>query len=178
MLNVTFIGHLGAAAEKISANGSQFIKFRAAHTRKWKSADGQQHEDTIWVDCIINDANSNLFPYLTAGTLVYVSGPISLRVYSSKADRCMKAGLTINCKVCELVGARADIVPSVLYSDTGERVSVTKHYYQQAVHGGELKNIRGDVFLADANGFVTPAPSDYVSKSDSVDYASDNAPAF
>ena len=57
MLQIQFIGTLGADAEKKVAteNGSKFTTFRAAHNDVWKDDAGDEHTRTIWVDCILND---------------------------------------------------------------------------------------------------------------------------
>lgn len=122
------IGHLGSDAEVKAANGREFVTFRIAHTDRWTGEDGNAHESTQWIDCIIN-GHPAVFNYLKKGQQVFVCGPISLRIYSSAKDRCMKAGVTINVRTVELLGARADDVPSVLYNaSTGAQVEVKKYF--------------------------------------------------
>ena len=129
MLNVNCIGHLGADAECKNTNGKEFSVFRIADTNKWTDDAGVTHEETTWVDCIIN-GKPNVLPYLKKGQQVFVSGSVSLRVYSSAKDRCMKAGLTINVRQVELLGGKSDDVPSVLYSEDGQKqYPVSKWFY-------------------------------------------------
>lgn len=113
MLQTTIIGFIGADAETKVHNGKEFTTFRVSHSDKWKSEDGITHEQTTWVDCVMNGKPSVL-PYLKKGTQVLCQGSTSLRVYSSPKDKCMKAGLSINVRICELVGASP--TPSLQFS--------------------------------------------------------------
>lgn len=163
MLQTTIIGHIGNDAECKSYNGKEFTTFRVAHSDRWTSEDGQVHEQTTWVDCVMNGKPAVL-PYLTKGTLVYCSGSTELRVYSSPKDRCMKAGLTIKVRSCELVGAKPDQVPAILYrADDGQSVSISKHYFALSLirddKGEEyipLVSAQAKPFICDRNGNVTP----------------------
>ena len=92
MLKVELIGNLGADVEVKESNGSQFATFRVADTSRYKTQSGEDKEVTYWIDCSYNNVESKVLPYLKAGVKVFVRGNASLRVYSSKKDRCMKAG--------------------------------------------------------------------------------------
>lgn len=129
MLHSILIGHLGADAEAKSVNGKDFITFRIANSEKWTDQAGQVHEQTTWVDCIMN-GKPNVFDFLKKGQLVYVSGSVSLRVYSSAKDKCMKAGMTINVRQVELLGGKSDDVPSLLFTeDDSQQIIVGKYFY-------------------------------------------------
>lgn len=161
MINVNVIGRIGANAEVKSANGKEFTTFRVAHSNKWRDDTGSTHEETIWVDCVYSGKLGAL-EYLTKGTQVYVTGSASLRIYSSKKDKCMKAGLTINVRSVELLGGKSDDIPATLYrTDTGEEVKVNK-YYGMDMQGKQqqtacyLQSKSGDVYLANEYGWVTP----------------------
>lgn len=161
MLTSTCIGHLGGDAESKSANGKEFVTFRVANTDRWTDDAGQVHENTTWIDCILN-GKPGVFPYLKKGQLVYVSGSVSLRVYSSPKDKCMKAGLTINVRNIELLGGKSDDVPSVLYSeDFMTEHKVGKYYYSPtAAHPQSpgtaltLVSRSGERYTADAEGWI------------------------
>lgn len=163
MLQTTIIGHIGNDAECKEYNGKEFTTFRVAHSEKWTDADGKTHEQTTWVDCVMNGKPAVL-PYLTKGTLVYCSGSTELRVYSSPKDKCMKAGLTIKVRTCELVGARPDAVPAYLYrADNGEQVRISKHFFALSLIRDEkepewlaLVSAQAKQFVCDRNGNVTP----------------------
>lgn len=158
MLTATIIGHLGADAESKSSNGKEFIVFRIANTERWKDDAGQVHESTTWVDCIM-DGKPNVFPFLKKGQMVFVSGSINLRVYSSAKERCMKAGMTINVRQLELLGGKNDDVPAVLYSEDGAmQFQVGKYFLAQAPNNGKprvLVSRSGERFCQNEDGWVT-----------------------
>ena len=74
MLKLTAIGNLGADCRKNVGNFSPFYSFSLAHSMKRTDDKGQQYEQTIWINCIINWDCSRVFPYLRKGTKVYVHG--------------------------------------------------------------------------------------------------------
>lgn len=161
MLQTIAIGHLGGDAEVKQANGREFTAFRIAHSDRWTDEAGNVHENTQWVDVVIN-GKPGVLEYLKKGQQVYVSGSATLRVYSSAKDRCMKAGLTINARQIELLGGRGDEVPSVLYdANTGAQVDVKK-YFQVAscVRANTepewypLVSRSQERYVADRNGWV------------------------
>lgn len=163
MLQTTIIGHLGNDAECKSYNGKEFTSFRVAHSEKWTDADGKTHEQTTWIDCVMNGKPAVL-PYLKKGTMVFCSGNTALRVYSSPKDRCMKAGLTINVRTCELIGAKPDPVPAILYrADGGEQVDVRKLFHAPSLVRDKkeceyiaLLSAGAKQFVADREGWIYP----------------------
>lgn len=167
MLQATCIGYIGSDAEVKVADGHEFTTFRIAHSDKWKDDAGNQHESTQWVDCTM-DGRPNVVEFLKRGTLVFVSGSLSCRVYSSAKDRCMKAGITIRVRSLELIGGKADIVPSRLVDSNGVLHNVTKWFYVQ-----ELVRTKKDAefvqlfaersmqpFNVDRQGFVYPVTNE------------------
>lgn len=155
MLKVTFIGQLGADAEKKIANNGKFTTFRAAHNEVFKDDAGNEHTTTIWVDCTLND-HPAVADYLKAGTSVYVEGYPSLRVYSSPKDRCMKAGMTIRVQKIELLGGKVDAVPRQLIDSNGVIHQVVKYFNVPDVKKAQLMDKRGNVYDVDNKGWVTP----------------------
>lgn len=161
MLQATIIGNLGANAEIKSTDGREFVTFRIAHNDSFNRADGTKSEQSIWVDCTISCANGRpaVLPYLTRGTAVCVIGNVSLRVYSSEKDRCMKAGLTIHVQKLELIGGTGDTIPRRLYTKDGVMVDVNKYYHCQT-NESELLDQRGNRFSVLEGGWVTPAQAE------------------
>lgn len=165
MLKVELIGNLGADAEVKSADGNKFITFRVADSYKITSTDGKEVSYTNWVDCIISNVDSKIFPYLKSGVKVFVRGNGRTRVYSSKKDRMMKAGLTVNVTEIELCGGTTDIVPRQLIDpSTAKVVDVQKFYWIPESKPGmartftkEYVDKQGQLFYMDYKGFVTPA---------------------
>lgn len=154
MLQAILVGNLGADAQVQSSNGSEFVSFRVAHNDRWKDDNGQVHESSVWVDCTMNGKPA-VFEYLRAGTMVFVQGALSTRVYSSAKDRCMKAGIKISVQRVELLGGQADPIPRQLVDETGTLHDVTK-YYHTDVAGCVLNSLRGNQFAVDDNGWVVP----------------------
>lgn len=107
MLVSELIGHLGADAEIRTKDGNSFATCRVAHTDKWKDLAGVTHESTTWVDVIL-PADSKVIPFLKKGTMIFVRGTQTTRVYSSAADKCYKAGVTIRMKEIQLLSKRED----------------------------------------------------------------------
>lgn len=158
------IGNLGSDAEVKESNGSKFITFSVADSRKIKKQDGSSIDVTNWVDCVISNVEHPVLPWLKAGTKVCVIGNSSLRVFSSKKDRMMKAGQTIHVVSIELCGGASDEVPKqLIVPDTGALVDVSKHYWctydTKHLKKDEydvLVDSRGREYMVNKAGFVQP----------------------
>lgn len=163
MLKAILIGNIGADAENKSSNGREFVTFRVAHSWSFTTSDGQTNAGTIWVDCIGSNLK-NVLPHLKKGQQVYVEGDVSLRVYSSKLERCMKAGITINVDSVQLIGAKPELVPrEVVDPEDGNLHSVKKIYIVPDMNGvvqpdeyKEMTDVHGNQFLLDCLGQIKP----------------------
>lgn len=164
MLKCELIGNLGADVEIKESNGSKFATMRIAHTSKWETEKGEKKESTVWVDVTYNNVDSKVLPFLKAGVKVFIRGSLTLRVYSSQKDRCMKAGMTIAAQEIELCGGSTDEVPrQLIIPDSGQLVDVAK-YYQANVDTskwkkedvGYLLDTRGNSYDLVKGGWVTP----------------------
>lgn len=166
MFKVEIIGNLGADAEIKESNGSKFVTMRIAHTTSFAKDDGTKQESTIWVDVTLNNAESKVIPYLKQGVRVFVRGNGSLRVYSSKKDRCMKAGLTVSASEIELVGGQSEEVPrQLILPDSGQLVDITKWYAANIDTSkwkkddvGYLVDTKGRQYMVTKVGWVKPVP--------------------
>jgi len=166
MLKVELIGNLGADVEIKDANGSKFAAFRVADTTKFKTSQGGEREVTNWVDCTLNNVDSKVLPYLKAGVKVFVRGHANLRLYSSKKDRCMKAGLQVSVTEVELCGGMSDLVPRQIVDPVdGSIHDVKKYYWTDIPTKGmkkddikELCDVRGNGYMMNNQGFVAPIP--------------------
>ncbi len=158
MLQTIVIGNVGADAQVNNKDGREFVTFRVAHNDTWTDQAGQQHSTTIWVDCIMN-GHPKVADFIKAGAQIYCSGRTSVRVYSSQKDRCMKAGITINVDSVQLLGGVTDEVPRRLYDSNGVQHDVAK-YYLTDVKSSTLMNARGDQFVTDKKGWVSPVKVD------------------
>lgn len=164
MLKAEIIGNLGADAEIKSGEGYSFVSMRIANTEKWKDENSEEHTETQWVDVNWSKTDSTLIPFLKSGVKVYVRGFVRTRVYSSKQDRKMKAGLTINALEIELCGGSSDVVPrQLIIPETGDIVDVAK-YYQANVDTtkwkkddqGVLVDRQGNSYQLIKGGWVAP----------------------
>ena len=84
-----------------------------------------------------------------------VMGTASLRIYDSAKDHCKKAGIRVNVRTLELLGAGGDKVPSRLYDADGAEHPVQK-YFHTDVAATVLKSNRGEDFGVDDNGWCVP----------------------
>lgn len=163
MLKSILIGNLGTDAEVKSANGREFVTFRVAHSWNFTASDGTTNSGTIWVDCIGSNLKG-VVGFLKKGTQVYVEGNVSLRVYSSKVDRCMKAGLTISVDTLKLIGSRPDLVPKqVINPDDGTIHEVSRKYMVTDMIGvvepdkyKDMVDAHGSLYTMDTLGFIKP----------------------
>ena len=168
MLKVELIGNLGADVEIKEANGAKFATFRVADSNKYTNHQGEEQNITNWIDCTLNNVESKVLPYLKAGVKVFVRGNANLRVYSSKKDRCMKAGLQVSVNEIELCGGNNDAVArQVIDPNDGTIHDVTKHYWCDAQTRGmkrddtrELIDQRGNRYVMNNQGFVIPMPEE------------------
>lgn len=154
MFNVIAIGNIGGDAEVRNEGGNEFVSFRVAHNDKYTDSDGVVHTSTQWIDCSMN-GRPNVLPWLKAGQMVMVMGTASLRIYDSAKDHCKKAGIRVNVRTLELLGAGGDKVPSRLYDDDGAEHPVQK-YFHTDVAATVLKSNRGEDFGVDDNGWCVP----------------------
>ena len=157
MLKIQVIGNLGADAELHQSNGSEFVSFRVAHTESI-TRNGVQTDSVTWVDVTMNGNGGQLLQYLKKGAKVYVDGNVALRVYSSKKDRCMKAGATCFARTVELCGGSSDIVPRELITQDGILLRVNKYfhieepqYFNQIVFDKNMNQ-----YATNENGWVLP----------------------
>lgn len=160
----TIIGNLGADAEVKDSNGKKFVTLSIAETRKFKNGDGQEQSLTNWYDAIIGDVNHPVLPYLKQGVKVCVMGDTSLRVFSSKKDRMMKAGATIHVQRIELCGGSSDDVPrEIIDPETSQVYNPQKYYWinyeTKGMKKDDLKefiDVKGRRYVMNKAGFVAP----------------------
>lgn len=169
MQSMSIIGNIGRAAEVRISQGRKFISFRVAVNEKWKGQDGQQHEETTWLDCIISNADHPILPYLKTGTNVFVRGSFRLSIYSSAKLRRMVPSATISVRDIELIGGRTDDVPSRLYDSDGLQHDITKWYYAADVRSAVLMSVGGRQFNVNESGWVTAVPDNLVEVADTSD---------
>ena len=100
------IGNLGKDCVTNLVNGKNVINFNVAHTEKFRDAQGNQKEKTVWVDCAYWTDRTAIAPYLKKGTQVYAEGTPDLRTYQ-KTDGTQGVSLTLRVQTVQLLGSRA-----------------------------------------------------------------------
>ena len=105
MIKLQVIGNLGKDCVTNAVNGKNVINFSVAHTEKFKDAQGNQKDKTIWVDCAYWTDRTGIAPYLKKGTQVYEEGTPELRTYP-KNDGTTGVSLTLRVQSVQLLGSR------------------------------------------------------------------------
>ena len=103
---LTFTGNLGRDAEtRYTANQTPVCSFSVP----MKSGFGQR-EQTDWVSCSMwGERGSKLAPHLLKGTLVMVSGELSLRKYVVDGEE--RQSLDLNVNDVKLLGKKPEQAP-------------------------------------------------------------------
>ncbi|MBV9988037.1 MAG: single-stranded DNA-binding protein [Chitinophagaceae bacterium] len=107
MIKLQVIGNLGKDALVNNVNGRNVINFTVAHTERFKDAQGNQKDKTVWVDCAYWTDRTAVAPYLKKGTQVYVEGQPDVRTYTTQDGR---NGATLSLRVLsvQLLGSRGE----------------------------------------------------------------------
>lgn len=105
MIKLQVIGNLGKDCVTNTVNGKNVINFNVAHTERFRDAQGNQKDKTIWVECAYWTDRTGIAPYLRKGTQVYVEGSPEVRTYA-KNDGTTGASLTLRVLSVQLLGAR------------------------------------------------------------------------
>src|SRR5579871_4940537 len=105
MFKLQVIGNLGKDCVNNEVNGKYVINFNVAHTEKFRDAQGNQKDKTIWVDCAYWTDRTGIAPYLKKGTQVYVEGTPEVRTYP-KNDGTTGASLTLRVVSVQLLGSK------------------------------------------------------------------------
>ena len=106
MIKLQVIGNLGKDCVTNTVNGKNVINFNVAHTEKFRDAQGNQKDKTIWVECAYWTDRTGIAPYLKKGTQVYAEGTPEVRTYT-KNDGTPGVSLTLRVFNIQLLGSRA-----------------------------------------------------------------------
>jgi single-strand DNA-binding protein len=105
MIKLQVIGNLGKDCVTNMVNGKNVINFNVAHTEKFRDAQGNQKDKTIWVECAYWTDRTGIAPYLKKGTQVYAEGTPEVRTYP-KNDGTTGVSLTLRVQNVQLLGSR------------------------------------------------------------------------
>lgn len=107
MIKLQVIGNLGKDCITNNVNGKTVMNFNVAHTERFRDAQGNQKDKTIWVECAYWTDRTGIAPYLRKGTQVYVEGNPEVRTYT-KNDGSFGASLTLRVQSVQLLGSRPE----------------------------------------------------------------------
>ena len=107
MIKLTAIGNLGRDAVMNTVSGKNVINFTVAHTEKFKDAQGNQKDKTVWVDCAYWTEKTGIAPYLKKGTQVYADGIPDLRNYTTQDGR-QGTSLALRVNSVQLLGSKPE----------------------------------------------------------------------
>jgi single-strand DNA-binding protein len=107
MVKLQVIGHLGKDGTLNTVNGKNVINFSVAHTEKYRDAQGQQKDKTLWVECAYWTDRTGIAPYLKKGTQVYAEGTPDIRTYTTGDGR-QGASLTLRVNNVQLLGGKGE----------------------------------------------------------------------
>ena len=84
MHKVIIIGNLGRDPEmRYTPSGDGVTSFSVASNRRYRTADGEQREETMWFNINAWGRQAEICnQYLTRGSQVYIEGTLSTRIYT------------------------------------------------------------------------------------------------
>lgn len=105
---VMLIGNLTRDPQlKYLPNQTAICEFGLAVTRKFKSANGEQREDTCFVDCTLFGKGGEIFnQYMTKGKPVFVEGRLKLDQWEDKNGGGKRSKLTVVVEDFQFLGGR------------------------------------------------------------------------
>ncbi len=127
MIKLQVIGNLGKDCVTNAVNGKTVMNFNVAHTEKFRDAQGNQKDKTIWVECAYWTDRTGIAPYLKKGTQVYVEGSPEVRTYQ-KTDGSTAASLTLRVFSVQLLGNRGEGGQAPAGNSAGYSSSGTSSY--------------------------------------------------
>jgi len=107
MIKLQIVGNLGADCIQKEVNGKTVINFNVAHTEKFKDAQGNLKEKTIWVNCAYWTDRTAIAQYLKRGKLVFVEGSPEVESYTNKENQ-PAATLRLRVRDLQLLGGNID----------------------------------------------------------------------
>jgi single-strand DNA-binding protein len=140
MIKLQVIGNLGKDCVTNAVNGKNVINFSVAHTEKFRDAQGNQKDKTIWVDCAYWTEKTGIAPYLKKGTQVYAEGTPELRTYP-KNDGTTGVSLTLRVQSVQLLGSRVTEGGGGGFAGAG----ASESYAPQAAAGSRVPSGGGDM---------------------------------
>jgi len=110
---VFLMGHLTRDPElRYTAGGAAVASFGLAVNRKWKGKDGQDGEETLFVDLTAWGKQAEVIgEHLHKGRAVFVEGRLKLDQWDDKATGAKRSKLTVTVERFEFIGGKDDAQP-------------------------------------------------------------------
>jgi len=105
MHKITIIGHLGRDPEmRYTPEGQAVTTFSVASSRKYKTAAGEQREETEWFNVSAwGKLGETCNQYLTKGKQVYIEGRLKSRIYQTQAGE-TRFSIDVTCQEIQFLG--------------------------------------------------------------------------
>lgn len=109
MNKIIVIGNLGRDPEmRYTASGQAVTSFSVASSRRYRTADGEQREETEWFNVSAFGRLSEICnQYLTRGQQVYIEGRLRGRSYTDRNGE-QRLSLDITLSEMQMLGRRGD----------------------------------------------------------------------
>ena len=109
MNKIIVIGNVGRDPEmRYTASGQSVTSFSVASNRRYRTADGEQREETEWFNVSAFGRLSEICnQYLTRGQQVYVEGRLRSRSYTDRNGE-QRHSLDITLQEMQMLGRRGD----------------------------------------------------------------------
>ena len=105
---VMLMGHLTRTPEvRYTGSGSAVASFGLAVNRKWKGKDGQDGEETLFVDCTAWGRTAEVMAeHLEKGRAVFVEGRLKLDQWDDKATGAKRSKVTVTVEQFQFIGGK------------------------------------------------------------------------
>lgn len=107
MIKLQIIGNLGADCIQKEINGKNVINFNVAHSEKFKDAQGNMKEKTVWANCAYWTDKTAVAQYLLRGKTVFVEGTPEVETYTNR-EGAFAATLRVRVQNLQLLGGNTD----------------------------------------------------------------------
>ena len=104
---IVIIGNLGRDPEmRYTPNGQGVTSFSVASNRRYRTADGEQREETMWFNVNAWGRQAEICnQYLTRGSQVYVEGTLTTRIFTGN-DGQPRVSNDVRMTEMQMLGAR------------------------------------------------------------------------
>lgn len=111
MVQIGMIARLGADAtsEDLQAQSLFAIKFNCCANVQRKDAEGKWYDVLQWWSVTYFSRSTGLLPYLTKGTLVYLSGEPVVETYISKTTGAQMVSARVTASKIELLSSKKEV---------------------------------------------------------------------